>query len=267
VEPCVGSDKKYPDCANEIGCSGKPTVELIKSEQWDVDCTPPNPPTAWNFQVGLVTVAASSVGVAPISSPNIITVPIGGQFLTATWATPDGNDGQVQIQGTGYFTGALGNSIFSVFARASSSSITLGSGSYYQVSWDAGDGVLSLANASATIMAVSSSAFATDTWYQVIGIFLGNSIGCGVQRLTDNYWLNSSGTFQSSSVLAIQTTDSSVTGPGYSGWGGSGGVSAFPLYGDDFGLYTSETLPPGLLISGVQPKERRLSGQQRRLFN
>ena len=239
-------------------------MSTLKYENWD-SATPPAAPTGWVFQSGgnLVT-AANGVGTPfPITIPNMIECPAGGAGrYAAIWQTQDGVSGNVSISGTGQFYGSSGiNTVsFNVFGRASSSSNPFGSGNCYfaEISGDSPGADLNLykviSGTPTSLASVLSFTFSYNLWYQIILILNTTAIGIQVIRSTDGYYLTSSSTWIGSQTSAIQIVDSSVTGQGYAGWGGSA-TGSLPVYGDDWTL-------SGLSAPAIPPRPHIVSFQQ-----
>ena len=168
-----------------------------------------------------------------------------GGLGTATWATEDGNNGNIQVQGTGNIVSNINNSEWGVFARCNTSTLAQGTSNFVEFMFSPVNGWFAINQwVGITETQLFSVLFfatpSTTVWYQVTGLLNGTSVGATVQRLSDNFWLNmSTGVFQSSASLATGTA-TTVTGQGYSGWEGDG---PNPVYGDNWSLSTIGDTP------------------------
>ena len=235
-------------------------MSVIKSENWD-GATAPSIPAGWNVgtPTGAVAIVTTTSGGIPISSPNLIVAGVGTSsgFDTITWGTLDGNAGNVQVQGTFQFnsSGGTGNVAASVFARCNSSTANYLSSNFYELRLAGADGAVEinkyLGGTKSTLFSVSTSSLASGIWYQATLQLSGSpttSIRAIVQRLTDNYYLQSGGTFGSGvSIITGVDSSSSIAGQGYAGWAASTGA-AQPVFGDDWSLSTF-SLPVGSMAS------------------
>lgn len=207
------------------------------TENWD-GATPPAAPSGWTFGGGITTVAPGS-SPTPISGPNTLKRASGAiGTVAATWGTPDANSGNVAVMGTGQlFSGSTLNERFSVFARGSASSVNFSSSTFYEAQLKF-SGFLTLNSVvSGTSTAIGSSlAFTASTgeWYRMTLTCNGTTITITVQRVSDGFWLNSSGNFNSPAATAITRTDSSISGAGYAGWYAF--APSADIFGDDWSL-------------------------------
>ncbi len=188
-------------------------------------------------------------GATPISSPNVIVAGVGTSsgLNTITWGTLDGNAGDVQVQGTiqSNSSGGISNVAASVFARSNASTTNYASSDFYELCLSGNDGAVEInkyvAGTKNTLFSVSTSSLAAGIWYEATLQLSGSSatwIRAIVQRLTDNYYLQSSGTFASGmSIITGTDSTSPITGQGYAGWAASTGA-AQPVFGDDWSLST-----------------------------
>ena len=225
-------------------------MSVIKSENWD-GATAPSIPAGWNVgtPTGAVAIVTTTSDAIPISSPNLIVAGVGTSsgFDTITWGTLDGNAGNVQVQGTFQFnsSGGTGNVAASVFARCNSSTANYQSSDFYELCLAGADAAVEinkyLGGTKSTLFSVPTSSLASGIWYQATLQLSGSpttSIRAIVQRLTDNYYLQSGGTFGlGMSIITGTDSSSPITGQGYAGWAASTGA-AQPVYGDDWSLST-----------------------------
>ena len=218
-------------------------------EQWDTDCTPPALPSGWGVSVSATffTLTGSSVGVTPLSSPNI--VENNGGAGSTTWATltnsqPDLSSGNVNINGSAYFPLRVANAGFSVFARSNSYPSSYSSSKFYEFAIvGTGQSRISIINSGTitTIKSGTSTSFSTNCWYTISASLSGSSLSMIVQNITNSTWLNFvTGSWDSSpsgnTVLSIG--DSTISGSGYTG------ISSFTdryCYHDDMSLYNLTT--------------------------
>lgn len=216
-------------------------MSLIASQNWD-GVSPPAIPGGWNVLGVIVTTAA---GVAPISSPNMIAT-TAASVATITYATKDGNNGNVIVNGTGLIAAGINNSEFSVFARSSASTTNYTSSTFYEFAFSPLNGWFAINKwLSGTLTNISKTLFfatpSANAWYRIIGTLNGSTIQAQVIRVSDSFSLNmSTGAFQSS-PSTVTIIDTSITGQGYSGWSGDTGVG--PVYGDDWSLSTAADTP------------------------
>ncbi len=228
--------------------------------------TAPAIPAGWTVPVAMVT---TTVGATPISSPNMLFLASGqpvGVFI-ATWGTPDSNGGNVSVTGTGQQTVSFHPQEFSVVARGDSASLSYTGSTFYEAQF-AFSGQVSLnkvvAGVQTTISGPLSAAVATGAWYAVTLECNGSAISVAVQRLSDNFWLASSGGWQAGVTTAISVTDTSITGAGYAGWAATATLSS--VFGDD---WTFETVgppnppPPGhsIVVNTLKAQSRRKKTQ------
>jgi hypothetical protein len=225
-------------------------MSTIKSENWD-GVTAPALPSGWNAQAsgGYAAVTTSTGAPSSISSPNTIYLPasygLGGP-RSITWATLDGNSGDVQVVGTGLFAANTGNSEFSVFARANTSAWSSTTDTAYAWAFSGSNGTFEVrkyvAGSASVLFSIAVSAFTANVYYRITGSVFGatpTEISATVTRLSDGYTLNfSSGNFVAGlNQLSITDSSSPITGQGYSGWQ-AWPAAAVPVYGDDWSLST-----------------------------
>lgn len=197
---------------------------IIKSENWD-SVTAPAIPGGWTVDSPLATATT----LAPSSAPNSLVFPAAsgnGGIYFATWGTQDGASGEVQVSATIRFANGTASTEqdVMVFARGSQAATAWNTVSLYVLTLGMGsspNGLLlqkRIAAATTTIGAsVGGSALANGTNYRITLKCQGTTITGTCQRLSDSFWLNSGGTFQSSPATALVATDSSITGQGYAG--------------------------------------------------
>jgi hypothetical protein len=221
---------------------------LIKSETWD-EVTAPAIPSGWNVTAagGFTTIITATAGPTPISAPNMLYQAAGPvSARTITWATLDGNSGNVQVQGTGLFDTSYANSEFAVFARCNTSSFnpTTDTAYVWKLSGSAGafEVLKYVAGTITTLFSISVSSLSAGVFYRITGQLFGTSsttIQASVTRLSDGFSLSfSSGTFTAGSgLLSFIDASSPNTGQGYAGWLAYP-AGPVPVWGDDWSLST-----------------------------
>ncbi len=238
------------------------------TQNWDSVTAPSVAFPDWNIDSSITT-TTTPYGTTPFSSPNVLTLSATGQWYHATYAIPDGNNGDVTVTGTFAqhehffpappYTGYWG---WAVFARGSSPTLSSFTTQYEgRITFDSQVAAiysdfggfqteLGFANFSITRGIMHQMSL------QVSGAPPTVSLQLSVQRMSDHLWLNSAGSFVAGPVVAVSVTDSSIGGSGYAGlalYTTSGSVFA-----DDFSLInfppTSFNLLPGIL----SPKRRRV---------
>ena len=217
-------------------------MSLIHGENWD-GVTAPATPTGWNVSAFIVTATS---GATPLSSPNMLSLPAGSAGSEIiTYATQDGNSGNVTVQGTVQFGtgGSSGNSWGSVVARGNSATLSYSSSTFYELAFSGENGDLEInkvvAGTSTNLASVSISSISTGVWYRISLTLVGASLSATAQRLSDNEWLNSSGSWAAAQATAISISDSSISGQGYTGWAASAGPAS-ATFGDDWSLLTPQ---------------------------
>lgn len=197
---------------------------VIHYENWD-GASAPALPSGWNSTGDWATTTAGP----PLTAPNAVTLPGGSGPQALTWATLDGNGGDVSVAGTTNDPSPFASlSYASVFARCSASSLVFGTSNYYEARIDYQNSqVLLISHVGATattIGTVSSVTWTSGGWYYPTLICNGTTISVQVQFGSGGDWLNSSGAFvvSGSPINAISVTDATVTGAGYAGYIGDG---------------------------------------------
>jgi hypothetical protein len=145
-------------------------VALILYEDWD-EVTAPAITSDWTTS-GSVKTASS--GPTPISSPNMLEVLYGGVSPTGrqpiTYNYMDGAGGNIQLTGTGLFTGGLTGNGFSILARCSACPFNYSADSGYEFQL-AGSGTFYVnrivSGASTTLFSLSITGLGESTWVAV----------------------------------------------------------------------------------------------------
>ena len=127
-----------------------------------------------------------------------------------------------------------------------------------ELDWDSpidGNGVLSLnlfAPGVTHLGLLTGFALGTSAWYQLTLNCNGSNLTVVVQRLSDGYYLNSSGAWQAAAAVAITATDSSITGQGYGGLRIFDPAGLSQVFSDDFS-FTAYTFSPsgGAVLGGT----------------
>jgi len=197
---------------------------LIHYEGWD-GVSAPSIPSGWTVSSPLVTAGAPyPSGISPLTSPNWLKCSSSGTntHYPATWDVADPANGNVLVYASFIAYTTTNNQTFGVFARGSAYPLFIGSSSYYWAQLSPENSVCQLyavvGGTQTSIGSVSlGTALSDQAWYQLQLNCQGSTIAVVVVRASDGYYLNSSGSFQSGSAVAITATDTSVTGSGYAG--------------------------------------------------
>lgn len=192
--------------------------------------------SAWTLDPRLTATTSAGAGISPTSPTHVLQLSIGGNAdHYAVYNTTDGNGGDCQVQ-CNFNAPAAGNTMaWGLILRADSTSAGPSSGTYYLVYFDVYDwqfliykvvgGVHSQIGATINIAGVT-----LPVWYQGKASISGSgpvSLACSIQRLSDGYWLDPTGNWQSSQQTLYYTDSSSpITGAGYAGLTMSGRSNA-----------------------------------------
>jgi hypothetical protein len=225
-------------------------MSVLKTENWD-GVTAPGIPSGWNNDANLVTSAAVFN-----SSPNSLSLKgtaSAGVPAYCTWGTADGVGGNVVVQALCQF-GSNHANWWGVAARGNMAQLNNTSTSQYVgwlAIWPNYPGTspkikasISLVQAGVeTVLATISGGAppATGAWHLIRLTCNGPSLQLAVQRQSDGFWLNSSATFVSGFMVAVSTTDSTLSGSGTAGVVAQQGDVSQALYSDDWEL---DSLPP-----------------------
>jgi hypothetical protein len=186
-------------------------MTTIKSENFD-SVTAPALPTGWSFDAANATIAAG------YSSPNALRCTADGSARLAFTTANDGNGGDAVVEMLWKTTSASGNTSIGLLGRVTNT----GSLAAYHLGYDTVSGTAKLfrwVGAAATQIGVSvgGGAAALNGWYRSRLSTVGTTITGYVQRISDGYWLNTSGTWQEAQTHFQQVTDANVAGVGVSG--------------------------------------------------
>ena len=216
-------------------------MSLNFTQNWD-GVTAPAIPAGWNADAALVTSSAQSR-----SSPNSLFLnDTGGSKKYCTYATSSGDDfaiGNLTVAVKEIVTAGAEEYKAGVAYRASSATISDASGVYYwaylHYNFSGGAPRIKLAsvnNGTVTDFGnVQASFDPGSTWYLINAICNGTSHQVSFQRTSDNYYLNSSGTFVSSLAYVIgPVTNATISTGNYCGVVASGTPNANRVYMDDF---------------------------------
>lgn len=196
----------------------------IKQEDFD-GVTAPALPSGWTFGSPLATDASPPGGITPISSPNVLALnaPGNNTHYYGTYGTADSNGGAVSV--SGYFNagGTTNNQTFGLTLRGNASDLSLSGKTYLWVQLSPfvlACRVYKVVSGTQTLLhSVTLSSLAVPAWYQMTATDdASNNVNVTVQRVSDGYWLDSSGTFQPGAADVLSFNDSSVTGAGYAGF-------------------------------------------------
>ncbi len=193
----------------------------IKQENWD-GVTAPAIPSNWTVDTGLTTTAIFSGGITPTSSPNALTLAVGNNTPRfATWGTADTNNGDTTVQVNCNASGISNNLSFGLFLRCNVNAAIQSSSTFYRFFWglNTNQAIITkvVAGVSTTLSALNVVSISAPLWYQITFTASGSTITASVQRMTDGFWLNSSGNFQSGQTNSNSATDSAITGAGFAG--------------------------------------------------
>jgi hypothetical protein len=137
------------------------------------------------------------------------------------------------------------NAVAHVFARGSSLNGT--TPTYYAATITRGSGgptvnVIKVVNGTPTGLAtpVATASYVSGLWLRVTLDVQGIAVRASVQRVSDGYYLNTSGTWQQAQVWAVSATDSSITAGGYVGIAQPSGSSGTRQF-DTFAASDSQT--------------------------
>jgi hypothetical protein len=211
----------------------------IATQNWD-GVTPPAIPGGWNVSGTFTTVAPGSI--TPVSSPNVLEFsPSTNSSYFATYGTADGNSGNVIVSAYVAIVPGAGNQCrMGVTARCSASTMNLTSTSAYLAWLDWGAQTIGIGKVvSGTFTSIGSLSVAsppTSAWVWLALTLNATALQLQVQRYSDGYYLNPSGTWVSSQATCITQTDSSITGSGYSGLYVTQGSSGFSAFSDNWEL-------------------------------
>jgi hypothetical protein len=197
---------------------------LIHYENWD-SVTAPAIPSGWAVSSPLVTKTAPwPSGINPLSPPNVLAANTTGTTTNypATYSVADSAGGNVLVYASFNAAGTSGDQTWGVFARGSAYPLLTGSSSYYWARLSVNPavcGLYAVVNGTASLLQSvnTGSALTGNVWYQLQLSCEQSTIAVSVVRGTDGYSLNSSGSFQAGSTVAIAVSDTSVTGSGYAG--------------------------------------------------
>ncbi len=224
--------------------------QVKKSENWD-GVTAPALPGGWSASPGFQTANALSR-----SSPNSLRFfyPGGGGLIWWT-GTTDQFSGNARVTADLVFTGLNQACGWDLLLRLSADT-----SSYYFVNLEPPGSAIDGITLFKTVQGVQTQLGSTvgvgqialNTWYTVTLQTSGQSVLAYVRRVSDGYYYNGFSGWVPSKVVAIQTNDSSLTGPGYAGHGAyQVEAENNPLYSDNF-LF--EDLSPDV---GILLKRRR----------
>lgn len=217
--------------------------ESITTQNWDGVTAPSVAITGWNVNSGIVTSTTNDV-----SSPNSLALETGAASTTwyATYTTADGHGGDVRASSRFTLTEDGRDSAFSLTLRASSSTPSTGSGTYYgcevkDVDFSSSGWTVKLykrvSGTRTDLATVSSTETIAGIGCKLIFSVVSTRLCCEVIRQSDGKYLNSSGVFATGRVACATTTDTSISGAGYAG------VSFFqqstitsPTYSDNYTL-------------------------------
>ncbi len=225
-------------------------MSILKFENWD-GVTAPAIPSGWTVNSPANTKSSLAGGIAPISSINVLgVVAQGGGAPTrfATWGTQDTNNGDVAV--SAYFNNDANTdaNVWGLFARCNVSAAVRSTSTFYWWNFDLVnldsriDKVV--AGSLTNLSIINVSAWTVPQWYLATLRLVGSNLSASIQRLSDNFYLDATGTFVSGATTCNSATDSSITGVGYSGLTLQSRSDA--AYSDNWTLETADDSPlPG----------------------
>ncbi len=215
----------------------------IYSQNWD-GVTAPALPSDWVWSSPSQWATTASAPVGSISGGNAVGWLLPGSGNVGGWNTRDGADGNVcwsaSVCSTDTFIGSADQP--EVFLRVRCSSATSQSTEYQaQFVWFngpfGGGSALYihrwLSGTGSTLATLVGFPVSTSVWYNVAFTCVGSSLSVVVQRLSDGFYLNSSGAWQSGAATALSATDSNITGEGYVGLIATSDSSPSDVFIDD----------------------------------
>ncbi len=228
-------------------------MEVITSQNWD-GVSPPALPSGWTYDVGLATVTLSGTGVTPVSSPNFLGSGDSGNWVTATYDTPDSSGGNVLVSAAFVAT--------STISPAGASAALFARSGAYGVIMRLSTGSIAIARDVTTspVELVSlSTTFAGQTWYLVQFTCIGPILSVSVQGLTDSLWLQSDGSWGSVPAICLTTSNSAVSGSGtagimlYNDNNGYEGTTIADAFSDNFEFDSLGDILPPVFVGRYSP--------------
>lgn len=216
--------------------------ETFHSQNYD-GVTPPALPSGWQAHASYDTSAAQSR-----SAPNSLhAASAGGSLKCANFNMPDDNGGDARSQAAGRVDSGGAGAQWGVFLRATNPQSQNNETFYWaRIKYDVGLTLFKRVSGTNTQLgsAVGSGAtFTKATWYRLLLRADDTELTVQVQRLSDNYWLDSAGNWQAAEQTAISLSDTAISGAG----GGGGAyflAGAGDAYWDDFLLERVVPDPP-----------------------
>ncbi len=239
---------------------------VIASQNWD-GVTAPALPAGWSYAARLLTSTAFE-----LSSPNALSLAATSSTAMgfATYDTLDGAAGNVIVSASFYLDPYVGGTAScGVTARASATSISQSSGSFYMAWVNFVSGQCNLSNyvsGTATVMANSYIPVVVSAWYTIFLACNGSNITMSVQRLADGYWYSSASGWVPTVCDVLAVVDSTITGQGYSGLMlDSDTYSGATWYSDNWSLSATPTpvYPPIYVAPTVYPRDWTIPGFSR----
>jgi hypothetical protein len=195
-------------------------VSLIHAENFDGIIVPAMP-SDWTVGTGFTTTTVVD-SVTPTTSPNEVKwVNATDGIYYATWGTAtDGNSGNCIVQcDINTFSATSTDLRLGVTARGSASTLSSSTSCYAAwIDFDSGlAGISKQISGTESTLASHAISLASPAWYTLIFTLNVTTLQLAIQRLSDGFWLNSSGTFVNSQATALTVTDSTLTSAGYAG--------------------------------------------------
>jgi hypothetical protein len=218
-------------------------MATYRTENWDSDCTPPALPSGWSVSGAGWTTTTSGRGVSPVSSPNMLefnfnntTVSDGYYFCTYDFLDTAGGNVAVQcsIASEDGADPDIVAQLIGVTARGNSSSLSSGSATGYAAWMNTNAQTAGLSKITTgglvDLTTISGVTYTADGWYQIVFNLYGSNLSVVLIRSIDNYYLTSTGAWQSTLATAIDLYDTTYSESGYAGLIGQA-TSVTPWFG------------------------------------
>lgn len=220
-------------------------MSLNFSENFD-GASAPATPSGWNWDASLITTTTYFN-----SSPNSLYLnDTSAAKKWGTYATSSGDGGytitsslKVRLEGSGVEINVYrGGIVYRGSAATLDNSSTNAYWAYLMIQPAAQDKLVLASVASGVETTVSSVGVTgqiySTGWYTMSVSVTNTSHSVTLQRLSDNFWLNSSGSFVSGASTAISATNSTITSGNYYGVAASGQNNASRVFMDDYSILT-----------------------------
>jgi hypothetical protein len=239
-------------------------MSVIKAENWD-GVTPPAIPAGWNVDANFTT-STTHENSSPngLAFSNVATV---NNRYYGTWATADGVGGNCTVSTYFYYGGLIGT--WGVTARGSAATLNDSSTNQYvaiiqaQPSYPSGNpgtvwqiGIIQsgVFTSFINLTSVVIQRLSANVWYILSLTCNGSALSSQIIRTTDGYYMGGGCVF-SSTPYTLSTSDSTLSGSGYTGFYALQGNSGMGMFLDNWELesLTSFTLPDRRLSPVYRP--------------